>query len=168
MDIKRYIIIQAIKTEDNKLIPIWDENIVYSKSDDYGATLSINGDRKTHFNIVECVYDLKTRKIEMGIEIDYYPTNEELPFKKGETVLFEKGSNRQLAEAKITEIIYEEFDLTIKRGKKLDLYWIKKYKIVDIELDCLYSVKQWKPFYKLDDGSIIKYEYQLYHKYKEE
>lgn len=166
MDIKRYIIIQAIKTEDNKLIPIWDENITYSKSDDCGATLSINGHRKTYFNTVECIYDLKTRNIEMGVEIDYYPTDKELKFKKGEEILFEVGNNRELAEAKIVEIIYEEFNLTIKRGKKLDQYWIKKYNIVDIQLDCLYSIKQWTPFYKLDNGSVIKSEYRIYHKYK--
>lgn len=35
MDIKRYVIVQAVKTVENELIPIWDERLVFDKTEMY-------------------------------------------------------------------------------------------------------------------------------------
>jgi len=43
MDIKRYIIIQAVKTRENELIPIWDDRIVFEKSKMYGNIIKLKG-----------------------------------------------------------------------------------------------------------------------------
>ena len=108
MDIKRYVITQAVKTRENELIPIWDNNIVFDTSELYGNVITLkNKSSYEHFSLVECIYDLKTKQVEMGIELNYYPNENELEFKIGEVVLFEK-SNRVLAEAKISEVVYED------------------------------------------------------------
>lgn len=167
MDIKRYVVIQAIKTNENKLIPIWDERIVFEKTEMYGNTITLKDGYRSneHFNVIECIYDLKTKQIEMGIELDHYPVEENLEFKKDEVVLFEK-SHRVLAEAKISEIVYEEYDLDIKRGRKLEKYWVGKFKNIEIDSNTLYAIKQWKPFYVLDNGTKIEWSHQLHHKFK--
>ena len=36
MDIKKYVIAQAVMTEKNELIPIWDDRLVFEKSEMYG------------------------------------------------------------------------------------------------------------------------------------
>jgi hypothetical protein len=164
MDIKRYVIAQAVKTKENELIPIWDERVEFEKTEMYGNVIKLKDSyRHEHFNLVECIYDLKTKQIETGVELNYYPDEKALEFKKGETVLFEK-SHRNLAEAKISQIVYEEYEMEIKRGCKLDKWWIERLKDVEIDSNSLYAIKQWKPFYILDNGIKIEWVHKLYHK----
>lgn len=164
MDIKRYLTVQAIKTKNNELIPIWDERIIFEKTEMYGNVITLKDDIfRNHFNLVECIFDLKTKKLEVGIELDYYPSENDLDYKKGEVVLYEK-STRRLSEAKITEVVYEEYEMMIKRGRKLDNYWISRFKEIQFDGDTLYAMKQWKPFYVLDNGTKIEWSHQLYHK----
>lgn len=164
MDIKRYVIVQAVKTVENELIPIWDERLVFDKTEMYGDIIYIKNDyRQEHQSLVECVFDLKTKKMEIGIELNYYPSESELDFKKGEVILFEK-SMRVLQEAKIADIVFEQYEMEIKRGRKLDKWWIDRFKNVKIDGNILYAIKQWKPFYILDNGVKIEWGHQLYHK----
>ena len=167
MDIKRYVIIQAIKTRENEFIPIWDDRIIFEKTELFGNVIRLKDSLGSeYFNLVECIYDLKTKKVEIGVELDYYPIEKDLEFKKGEIVLFER-KHRELSEIKISDIVYEEYEIEIKRGRKLDKWWCERFKDVVIENDTLYSIKQWKPFYILEDGSKIEWSHQLYHKFKD-
>lgn len=164
MDIKRHIIVKAIKTEENELIPLWDSRLTFEQSDDYGDYFKMKGSWDKYFSLTDCIYDLKTKKIEIGIELDNYPLEKDLEFKKGQTVLFEK-SHKVLAQATISDIIYEEFDLSINRGRKLEPYWVEKFKDVKIDPNMMYAIKQWKPFYLLDNGIKIEWSHMLYHVY---
>ena len=164
MDIKRYVIVQAIKTKQNELIPIWDERIVFTKTKEVGSIITLKGEHNEYYSVVECIYDLKTKNIELGVELNYYPNENDLEFKKDQTILFEK-SHRKLAEAIISEIVYEEYEMVIKRGDKLDEYWISVFKDVEIDKNTLYCIKEWKPFYVLDNGIKIEWNYKLYHKF---
>lgn len=165
MDLERRIIVQAIKLKDNTLVPIWDERIVFEKTEMYGNIVKLKGEFDTHVNLIECVYDIKTKKLEVGIELDIYPSEEDLEFKKGENVFFEK-SHRVLGEAVISDVIFEEYGLTIVKGKKIDKYFLNRLNDIKIEKDNLYALKQWKPFYLLDNGKKIEWEHELYHKSK--
>jgi hypothetical protein len=165
MYIKRHIIVQAVKTEENELIPVWDDRIVFEKTEMYGNVISLKDVyRHGYYNLVECIYDLKTKKIEMGVELNYYPIENDLEFKKDEVVLFEK-SHRILAESKIVDVVYEEYEMEIKRGRKLDKWWVERFKDIEIDGNTLYAIKKWKPFYVLDNGIKIEWSHQLYHKF---
>ena len=163
MSIKRHIIIQAVKTKENELIPIWDERLTFSKTEAYGNTLNIKDSHSMSFNTIDCIYDLKTRKVEVGIELNWYPEEDKLEFKKGEKILVEK-SHRKLTEAVIADIVFEEYELEIKRGRKLDKWWVDRFKDVEIDGDSIYAIKTWKPFYILEDGTKIEWVHELYHK----
>lgn len=163
MDVKRRIIIQAIKTNDNELIPLWDERVTFEKTEDCGNGIRVKDIRGFFFNTVECMYDLKTRTVEAGIELDVYPDEKDLEFKVEEAILFEKSS-QVLTEAKIEKIVYEEYDMVIVRGRKVDKRDIERVKGIEIDNDALYAIKRWKPFYILDNGSKIEWVHQLYHK----
>jgi hypothetical protein len=157
MEINRYVLIQAVKTDDNEIIPIWDERVSFVKDKDYGNLVKIVGYHNHFYNLTECVYDLQTKSVQKGIEIDQYPNITD--FKKGEIIFYEvNGSYKHIKEAVIVDILFEEYDMTIVKGKKLQ-------DIKDVQPDSLYCVKEWKPFYLLDDGKKIKYDYQLYHKH---
>lgn len=162
MDVTRYITTLAIKTKDHELIPIWDERIEYKNSDMFGESLQIKNSREESSYFVECVYDLKNKKLHEGIQLDYYPVESDLEFKKEEEVYYEK-SYRLLSEAKIVDIVYEEFDLDIVKGKKMES-WDKKY-FKNVDDNKIYSIKRWKPFYVLDCGVKIEWTHQLYHKF---
>ena len=162
MDITRYVEIQAILTKDKVLIPIWDERIVFEKTEMYGNVITIKGDNHSHYNVVSAVLDLKTKKLSMGIELDYYPNMEETEFKKDQQVLFEVG-NRKLEKTIISDIIFEDFDVTIIKGKKMDSWYIKALNNVEIDPNVIYAIKSWKPTYVLKNGKKTNYTYQLYH-----
>lgn len=167
MSIQRYVVIQAVKTKENELIPIWDERIVFSKTEMYGNVISLKDSfGHNHLDLIECIYDLKTKQIEVGVELNYYPVEKELEFKKDETVFFEK-SHRSLVETKISDVVYEEYEMEIKRGSKLDRWWVERFKDVEIYANTLYAIKKWKPFYVLDNGAKIEWSHQLYHKFDE-
>lgn len=158
MEVTRYVIIQAVKTDNNELIPIWDERINFIKDKVYGDSIQITGGYRNFRNLTECIYDLQTKTFQKGIELDQYPSVTD--FKKGETVYYEVDSYyKHLKEAIIVDILYEEYEMSIVKGKKLE-------DVKDVQLDSLYCVKEWKPFYLLDDGTKIKYDYKLYHKHK--
>jgi hypothetical protein len=158
MNVTRYIPIQAIKTNDNSLIPIWDPRITFEKTEMYGNQL--NFERERFYNTVECVFDIKTKQISIGIDLDYYP---KLEYAKDEKILHEV-SNRVLGEATIEKIVYEEYELEIIKGKKIENYWKTYFSEVVFLADSLYAIKKWKPFYVLNNGKIIEYSHQLYHK----
>ena len=167
MDIKRYVVIQAIKTKENEFIPVWDDRIIFEKTEMFGNVIRLKDNLYSeYFNLVECIYDLKTKKVELGVELNYYPIEKDLEFKKGEIVLFEI-KHRELSELKISDIVYEEYEIEIKRGRKLEKWWFERFKDVEIDGNTLYSIKQWKPFYILEDGSKIEWSHQLYHKFKD-
>jgi hypothetical protein len=165
MEIKRNIIVQAILTKDNELIPIWDERIEFEKTDMYGNILRLKGQYgNDHHHLTECIYDLKTKQLSIGIELDYYPDNNEIPYSVGETILHEaeRFSHRTLSEAKISKIVFEDFEITINKGHKIDEYWKQRFPDVKFDKNNIYAIKQWKPYYLLDNGVKIKSEYQLY------
>lgn len=132
MNIERYQIVKAINTKEG-LIPIWDSRITFQEDDVVGQSISVKGDTlfKEYFSLLECIYDLKTRELNVGIEINVYPDENKLAFKKGESVFYEQ-SHKVISEAKISDIVYEEYDLKILRGKKVLSYIIAG----------LYSVRQ--------------------------
>lgn len=79
MKLERRITIKAIKTKDNELIPIWDERLVFEKTEMYGNIIRLKDNyRDSYFELIECIYDLKTKQIEIGIELNYYPTEKDL------------------------------------------------------------------------------------------
>ena len=166
METERYIITQAVIAKDKTIIPMWDDRIVFEKSKMFGNQIFLKGEPLNEYRLVECLYDLKTKKLEMGVEINYDPDKNKLDFKEGQAVFFEVSA-RTMAEAKIKKIVYEEFDIQILRGKKIEEYWGKRFNDVKIEADCLYAIKQWKPFYLLDNGKTIQYQHQLYMKEKQ-
>jgi hypothetical protein len=169
MLVNRYIIVKAIKDRENKLIPIWDESVTYNKSNYDGECLVVNNREKIH-DIVECVYDLKTKTLNFGIEVNIYPDDENILFKKDEIVLYKDpkdfNSDNTLHESEIKEIIYEKFDLLIFKGKKIlkDEWLLNKLKKLNITVlpDNIYAIKQWKPFWLLKNDIKIQYNMNLY------
>lgn len=161
MEIKRYILIQAVKLKDNTLIPIWDDKISFKKTEMYGNQIEVNGE--TYYDLVETVYDLKKKKLKIGIELNYYPPAKKIEYKIYENVLYDKGG-RKLSSQIISDIVFEEYDLYIQKGRKIDKFWLNHFKDEIIDDNSLYAIKQWKPFYILDNGEKVEWEYKLYHR----
>lgn len=162
MTIKRRILTQGIIV-DNEIIPIWDDRIEFRKTGMFGNSLYIEGDNVEKINVVECIYDIKTKKVSTGIEINRYPDGDKLGFKKGDNILVEV-SGRKLREAQIKDIVYEDYDIHITKGSKIDRSTTKHFTNVDFIASELYAIKTWKPYYILDDGTKIEWEHQMYHK----
>jgi hypothetical protein len=163
---KRYAIVLAIKTNENELVPIWDDRVVFDEEERYGNTILLKDNRFTSYSPIECLYDLKTKRIVPGIEVNYYPSEDGMKFNKGEIIYFET-EDKSLAEAVIDEIVYELYDLEVKRGEDISFYRQGKYGISDLDIHSIYSIKHWSPIYVLNNGKRIKWEHQLYKKHVE-
>jgi len=163
MNVKRYIIVQAVQTDNHELIPVWDERLTYTKSEMFGEGFEIKDEYQKTNRVVECVYDLKKRTLSMGIELDYYPEEKDVEYKKGEEVYYET-SHRKLKESKIKDIVFEDFDVTIVKGKKMDGWCKKHFTDLVIDPNAIYAIKNWKPYYILENDVKIEWTHQLYKK----
>lgn len=167
--LRRYINVQGIRTNDGKLIPIWDKDLVFenNKEAGCGASVRVPNDYHTYFSLIDLVFDLKTKEISTGIIVDYYGEDSKSEFKKGQVVLVEDGKNfRHLVKTKVVDIVFEDYDIEIKKGKKLD-YWVKIFQNIYPEMeiipDQMYCIRLWKPTYVLENGFRTTYPHQLYH-----
>lgn len=157
---KRYITVAALITDDKKtIIPLTNPDVIYCKGVD-GMHYYIHNNERFH-RVDQAVYDTREHKLLFGVEIDIYPDIDRLDFKVGTKVLFEK-THRVLVERTIKEIVYTDFDLSIHKGKKLEKYYKDNIKDIQIEDETMYAIKHWKPYYLLDDGTIVEYNHQLW------
>jgi hypothetical protein len=167
MYVSRFIMTQAVVDENNELIPLWDERIVFSKDELCGNKIEIKGKTRSreYFSVVECILDIQDKTLSKGIVINHYPSEKDLRFKKGDVVLYEV-KHRELVLTKIIDIIYENYDLSIKRGHQLESYetaWYFK-KEERLDLNSLYAIKTWNPTYIIEDGSKVKFVHSFYKK----
>lgn len=162
MSEKRYIPCKALQINNNEFIPFWE--LGYVPSDGYyGDGFKVKGDFRTYYgNLNDCLYDVKKKKIVLGIVIDYYEDNSKLEFKVGDKV-FAELSHRDWFEDEIESISYEEYEVNIYSGKSelLECY-ITKEQLKDVKATDLYEIRLWKPYYKLkNSGKIIKYDFYM-------
>lgn len=163
MEAKRRILIPCIVSKEKEIIPFWDERIIFTNTKDCGIRYSLK-ERHFDYNLSECIFDMKTRKLEFGIEIDYYPTNLEFGV---EEIVYHEKNHQSFIESKITEIIFEDFEMEIVKGKKMEQWWKNSFADLNIDENELYCIKKWKPIFVLEDGTKVSYTYQLKHKFKE-
>lgn len=154
MEIIRYITVKAIKRADNVLIPLWQEGITYEK-DVHGSKV-LKYDNVKYYSIVEAIFDLKTKNLSPGVELDYYPDETEY---KVDQIVMQEQKGRVLSRQKVVDVVYEEYDLTISKGEKLDPWYKSRFELED---KTLYAIKSWKPYYILDNGAKIKWAHELY------
>ena len=125
----------------------------------YGNVIRLKN-KHDHLQIIDALYDLKTKTLSLGIELNMYPNMDNLEFKIDEHVLYEKG-HRNLIEGKVVSIEYDDFDMNVCKGKKVDKRYFTDILIQD---DLLYCIKNWKPVYVLDTGFRTEWLHELYHK----
>jgi len=160
MDIKRHILTQGVLLSDKTILPIWDSRITFSKSEMYGNQLIVEGERNHTYSVIECIFDLKTKTISTGIELDIYPDLSKIKHKVGMVILFEKYPKHTLT--KIIDITFEVFDLQIQKGKKIDNWYLNNLpKDTIIDRESLYAIKVWKPTYVLENGDKTTYDMYL-------
>lgn len=161
MNVTRFVQVLAVKTRNNILIPVWNDNIQFNKSDDYGEFITVKGDYDKHGNLVDCIYDLKNHTLSMGVDLNYYPPETEC--KIGETIYYDNG-HKKLSEVTVVDIEYNNFDVTIKKGKNIDDWWLRRLKLESVDKNTIYALKEWKPCYILNNGVKTEYTFNMYHK----
>ena len=157
---RRYIPCKCLQS-GNEFIPFWLLN--YIKHEDYGKgyyTDSIY--EASYHDLVDCLWDIKHKKVIVGIIKNIYIKDEDLEYKKGETVLLESdGSSYKID--KILDVTFEEYDTTVVKAKNMEDYYSKYF--TDEEKknlkDEVYELRIWKPFYILESGKKTKWSYQI-------
>lgn len=163
MDAKRYLLVPALII-DNEIIPIWDEKIKAEKQKDYGEYYLYDDDFwNKHYRIEEVIFDVKTKKLSMGIVLNFY---QKPNYSIGEKVMHET-SNHVLDEATIKDVVYIEYESSIKKGSKIDKgiseYYLPNDKNeTEINPNYLYEIRVYKASYILDNSKRCDWEHYLY------
>lgn len=161
--INKYITVPAIVTEDHKIYPLWSLDVKFIEGDEeYSHCLKIKNNYKEYHNIKDVILNIETKELSLGIDIDIYPDKDRLEYKIGQQVLYE-SKRRILKHSEIKDIIYEEYESVICKGKNIeDSYYYRYVDINSIKVNDIYNFKVWKPYYVMTDGTVIKWEHQLY------
>jgi len=162
-EITRYVRVFAVLDENKNIIPIWDPSLNFVKSDEYclaHLTMGSTYFSEKFYNLIECIYDLKSKSLSLGIELDIYPKIDTLDYKPSEYILYEVG-NRSYSEATIDKVIFEEYDVNIVKGEDFSNRLIPYLKDGIVDLKAIYTIKYWKPTWILNNGIKIKYNHQL-------
>lgn len=104
----------------------------------------------------------------IAFEIDFFPSGDELKFKKGEEVSFE-NSEGILDNDIISKISFtSDYDLEILDSSEIDDKYldILKDNFIEINKNITYIFNFWKPTYILNRTKEYKFEHELYHKSK--
>lgn len=163
MDISKLIIVKAIKTENNELIPIWDPRITFENSELFGNIIWIEGSRKTYISLKDCIFNLETKELSFSEEVEIYPSTTE--YSIGDVVYYDRRSDG-LEETEVTNIIYENFEIEIIKGSEMDSWTLRDLKDIEIHKELTYTIKRWKPIYVLANGKQTEWSHQLHKKYK--
>ena len=151
-----FIPTKCVIRKNNEIIPMWDTRITIEEFEDYSTQTFFLG---IETDLKDCYFNIQTKTLNLGIEYDLYPTEKDLTFKKGDVVLHNK-SFKTMLKTKIIDIVFNTFELLIRKGDDLDEHYKK---LLDINDNKLYSIKLWKPSYVLENGNVVNYDYQLYH-----
>lgn len=154
------IIMSAAITPDNELIPLWDDMILFETDECGYSEITLKDNKQISLDIVECIYDLKDKTLSHGIELNVYPSEKDLPYKKGDTVLLETGYHA-LMKTIISDIKYKTYDIDIIKGNVVRNDYPENG-LDNIDDNALYIVKYWKPTYIFDNGLETEAEYKLY------
>ena len=163
MNIPKSIIVKAIKTENNELIPIWDPRITFEDSELYGNIIWIRGSRKMYTSLKDCVFNLETKELSFSEEVEVYPSITEHSI--GDIVYYDRNS-KGLEETKVINVIYENFEMEIVKGSEMDSWTLEDLKDIEIHKELTYTIKRWKPIYVLANGKQTEWSHQLHKKYK--
>ena len=165
---KRYIPVKCLQI-DKEFIPFW--KLTYIKHEDYGEGFyKEGGDRynASYSSLVDCLWDSKQKKVILGNIKDYYPDADNMEFKLDEVDLHEiERTHNSYKLDKVIEIVFEEYDTHISQAKKMDSWEKNRYftveEIANMKVDDVYEIRSWKPFYKLESGTVVKWEHQMKH-----
>lgn len=161
---KRYTAVHAVISRKDELIPLWDNRVSYGVDSDGNESYYLDESCRPA-RVIDCVFDVKEKILLPGIYLDFYPKHDnESSFKKGDSVYYEANHYRKLKEGTIVDIVYEDFELEIVKGERMDGWWKEAFKDINIEPETIYAIRKWKSYYILDNGQKIDWEHKLYQK----
>ena len=164
---KRFVKTYCLQINE-QFVPFWELN--FFDDEDCGEGYKIDGDYQRYYqDLKECYWDTKEKKIVFGKVKEIKAESKELTVGQSVYVEMEHPNYGFLKEAVIDEIVYEEYDTSIRKLKtleqyELDWYFTKKEQ-ENLNLEDIYEIRTWKPYYKLDDGEVIRWDYKIKKKF---
>jgi hypothetical protein len=160
---------------NEQITPFWDLEYVEDKDFCENTGYKIKGKGSIFYahHIIPCYWDLNKKIIVFGKIKDYYPT--QLDYKKDEEVYVEvpyseTGIHSCLKKSKIVDIKYETFNTSIFRVKDAEIETLHHYfnekEFNALQLNDIYEIRNWEPWYVLEDGQVVKWTSKLYHIYE--
>lgn len=156
----RYIKCFALQV-NNEYLPYW--LLDYVEDEDYGSGYKYGDgfNEVSYSGLTECLYNLVEKKVVIGIVKDNYEKPE---YAINQQVLVQVTYNKYTIKT-IKDIVYEEYEskcIKVKDLDEVDLHWyFTKEEISNLKVNDLYEIRVWKPFYVLNDDSVIKYDFKL-------
>ena len=157
MDLTKNQIVAAVKVGD-EIIPFWDSRVEYVNSEYYGKGFKIKG--REYYNIIEAIYNLKTKTLSLGIPIEYHYKGDES--KIGKEYYYKRDDD---SIELVTLLGYGEYKIVSpQKGKNLPTYIVAN--ILNYNPSFLYLLTEYKPTYILSNGVETQWSYKLLTKYQ--
>ena len=162
--IEKIILVKAILADNKEVIPVWDNRLVfnYNRSEDvcyYTIKDNTKKDEK-YYELIDCMYNLETKRLSLGSIIDIYPENTE--YKIGDIVYVEKGINIISETTVVGNEFYNIHSETILGKEIPDDYLEKTDKT--IKPNELYCIRHYQTRYNLANGMKDVSESKIFHK----
>ena len=164
---KRFVKTFCLKTDD-EFIPFWE--LDFFEEEDEGQYYRVKDDYARYYgDLIECYWDTQDKVLVFGKikEIKSEPKE----FFSGESVYIEMDGKNYgyFREAVIKDIVYQQYETSIRKVKsiekyELDLYFTKEEQLA-LKPEDIYEIRTWIPYYELEDGELIKWEYKIKKKF---
>lgn len=151
-----YVLVDGIKTEDGRLIPIWDKEIVYVKNKEYDSDKSFVYLRSEphilYKYFIKLYYDLVERKIVQPEMVAVYPDYNDF-IKIGDNVgLLENHKTKSYIQCKFTNIEYKQYCDFIVFGDSEIIDRYRDFIHSKIDPKKVYLLRKWNPIFCFSKG----------------
>lgn len=162
MSVSRYIPVK-VAVVDGNIYPISELDFV--KDSYFGDYYKLNSSYDRINHLEEMVWDVKKKcyKTPHVVEIKQLDTCFGV-YNIGETILVEMG-NRKISNKKLVDIIYEEYESSFRKFKKVEEYYKQYFSEEDLKTfipEDIIELRVFKATYVFEDGHKTNYPHQFY------
>lgn len=153
----KYVRTKGYIDRHENIYPFWSDKLKY---DEELEEFLFNNDTAL---LQDVLYDVTTGNLLKGIELEIYPSDDDLQHKIGEEVYAQLNS-RKIITSRIKDVIFKKHYYYCKSGDCVSDYEKEMFPKINFKDELVYCFKEYKPTYVLESGEEIEIVTRLFKK----